>query len=216
MESQLSMTEKSDVENGDQPEEATVASGVAAGKRRVLRCVLFLAGPLLVAVLILLGFCVWSVWRYGNVTDGIALVNGYVLAAQKPIVELGKIPVGAKVDGIFVLKNLTDHPITILGARPECRCVVASDLPIQVDALSSVSFCLRFVPGENEANQHVTHRALLYLDADSPEIVLTLAADVIPAVKTPSGQAIGICSSLIGNSSISHTARNTELVLRCP
>jgi hypothetical protein len=211
------MTEKSDVEDGDQPVgSVTAASGVDVGKCQALRCIRFLAGPLLVALLILLGFCFWSVWRYGNVSDGIAFVNGYVLVAQKPIVELGKIPVGAKVDGIFVLKNLTDHPITILGARSECRCVVASDLPIQVDALSSVSFCLRFVPGENEVNQSVTHRALLYLDADSPEIVLTLAADVVPAVKTPSGQATSLSSILIGNSSISHTVRYLALVLRCP
>jgi hypothetical protein len=163
-------------------EKSTVATDDhVVGKRFIFKCVRFIAGPLTVALLILLGCSGWSIWRYGNVTDGIAFMNGFVLIAEKPTLELGRVAVGDKVEGIFVLKNLTGRPITILGAKPECSCVATSELPIQVEAFSSVHFKLQFTPGKGEASQSVVHHALLYTNIDSPEVTLTIKADILPA-----------------------------------
>ncbi len=151
--------------------------------------------------MILLGYCAWSLWRYGNVTDGIAFLNGFVLVAEKPTLELGDVSVGSKAEGVFILKNLTNQPITILGAKPECPCVVTSELPVQVDRLSSSPFRLRFVPRTQEANQSVAYRTLLYLDVDSPSIILTLAASVHPASTTP------VESEVMGSSPSSEASR---------
>ena len=188
------MVEQTDVEVG-RPHPTN--SPDLTGGRGVLNkwgsaCVGFLRGPLLVALLILACGSAWSVWRFGSVRHGIAYLKGYVLIAQNPTVKLGSIPAGTEVEGVFVLKNLTNRPITVLGAKPECTCVMTSDLPMRVDSLSTGRLRFKFAARNNEINQSVAHRTLLYLDVDSPPVVLTLAGDVVSPGKAQQSDAAAV------------------------
>ena len=118
--------------------------------KRIRATIKFALIPVAIAAAILVGLGIWSIERYGSLADGIAFVNGSVVVADESVVELGQVPVSTTVEGTFTLKNLTSHPVTILGAQPECQCVVASALPVKIDGLSSTSFALRFTPAEGE------------------------------------------------------------------
>ncbi|MCP4673990.1 MAG: DUF1573 domain-containing protein [Deltaproteobacteria bacterium] len=173
-------------------EEQTANNAKAAGSaqtrearpplmRFVARLRSYLLGPLLVAVMVLLGFCGWSIWQYGDLATGVAYLNGSVLVPEASVLDLGEVCVGGEAEGVFRLRNLTDQPITIIGGRTECSCVLGDEFPVQVDAMSFGEVSLRFTPGPRDAKRHVVHRTLLYLDVDAPEIVLTFSADVVPS-----------------------------------
>ncbi len=151
----------------------------------------YLLGPLLVAVLVLLCFCGWSVWRYGNLTRGVAFLNGAVLVAEESLLDLGDVPVGAEAEGVFRVRNLTDQSIVIVGGKTDCSCVLGDEFPLQVDAMSSGRVSLRFTPRPSDANRQVVHRTLLYLNIDSPSIVLSFAANVVPGSKSEGENAAG-------------------------
>ncbi len=141
----------------------------------------YLLGPLLVALTVLLAFCGWSIWQYGDLATGVAYLNGSVLVPEASVLDLGEVCVGDEAERVFRLRNLTNQSITILGGKTECACVLGDEFPVQVDAMSLGEVSLRFTPGPRDANRQVVHRALLYLDVDAPEIVLTFSADVVPS-----------------------------------
>jgi hypothetical protein len=171
-------------DGGQSVDSIEAASSGAAWTNRTWWYARFIAGPLLVAVLILLGFSIWSVWRYGNVSDGIAFLDGFVVIAAKPTLELGSVPVGTEAKGVFVLKNLTDEPISLVGASPDCSCMIMSDFPIRIEPHGTATFDVRFTPRAREAGRTVTHRILLYLNVDSPTITLALSAHALPVDRT--------------------------------
>jgi len=179
------MVEQTVIDKGDQP-----ANSVdVVGARGILKpwfvaSSRFVAGPLAVVFFALLCYSGWSLWRFGSFVDGIAFLNGYVLVAEQKTLDLGEVRVGSEAEGNFVLKNLTSEPITLVGARPECSCMIASDLPARIEPHSTMDFSVRFTPNRREASQTVTHRILLYLDVDSPAVVITFSADVLPVDET--------------------------------
>ncbi len=137
------------------------------------------AGPLLVAMLMFSCFYGWSVWRYGSMANGIAVVDGAALIADEPVLELGEIPVGTACKGVFTLTNVTHDPITIVGGMTDCSCAVLGDMPVEVEPMSSIPFSFELSAKPGDLNQHVVRRALLHLNTDSPQLTLTLVADVV-------------------------------------
>jgi hypothetical protein len=186
------MVEQAAIDNcGELANSIRAATGYSVLKRRASACVRFIVGPLLVALLILACYSAWSIGRFGNLTNGIEFLNGSVLIAEKPMLELGKVPVGTEVEGVFVLKNVTNQPIAIVGGKAECSCVITTGFPMQVDPMCSARLSLRFTPRPSDANRRVVHRAVLYLDVDSPAMILTFAADVVPVrTMVPNGSSI--------------------------
>jgi len=149
-------------------------------KHRALAWGKLLAGPLLVASVLCICFAAWSIWRFGTWTDGIAYIYGHPLAARQTTLHLGQVRVGEQVDCVFVLKNLWDEPITVVGASPDCSCVETMERPLKIAPRVPASFEVMLTPRPNEAGKTVTHRILLHLDVDAPPMVLSLVADVPP------------------------------------
>jgi len=123
--------------------------------------------------LIFLCFCSWSIWRFGNLTNGILYVDGAALIAEEPELDLGDVPLGSVAEGTFVLRNLTSAPVTVVGGNPSCSCMVLSDMPIKIDAMSSASLSVQFAPTKSRVDRRSSGRVLLHLDVDSPAVVLT-------------------------------------------
>lgn len=179
------MTERTNINQaGHSASSVEAVEGCVDSRRCFVVAARFLVGPLLVAFVIVLCYSGWSYWRFGSFKDGIEFLSGYRLVAEQSVLDIGKVRVGAETEGNFVLKNLTDKPITIIGAKSDCSCMVISGLPIRVEPRCSTDFAVRYTPLAREGNETVTHRILLYLDIDSPEVVLTLSADILPVDET--------------------------------
>ncbi len=133
----------------------------------------YLAGPLLIGGLLFLAFYGWSIWRFGSLTNGISFVDGAVLIPEEPRLDLGEVPAGTVAEGTFVLRNLTSDPVTVIGGNPSCSCMVLSDMPINIDPMSSASLSVQFAPARIQVGRRSSGRVLLYLNADSPPVVLT-------------------------------------------
>lgn len=127
-----------------------------------------------VAGTVCLCFGGWSFLRFGHPLDGLAYLNGVVLKADQP--DLGTVAPGSEVEAVFVVKNLTTNPVSIVGAKPDCACVVGSDLPLTIDALSSARLPVRFTVERGELHKELIRHVLLHLNVDAPPVVLTLTA----------------------------------------
>ena len=168
------MAEQTDTgDSGRSADSAQPARDRLTLRRFASALVAYLAGPLLVALLIFLCFCGWSIWRFGNLTNGILYIDGTALIAEEPVLDLGEVPLGSVAEGTFVLRNLTSAPVTVLGGKPSCSCMLLSDMPIRIDAMSSASLSVQFAPTKSQVGRRNSGRVLLYMDVDSPPVVLT-------------------------------------------
>lgn len=136
-------------------------------------------GPAAVALLLLAGFFAWSEFRFGSIRDGVAYCNGYLLVAGQPEVDLGPVKVGSCVGGCCYLKNLTDVPVMVLGATPDCSCITVSGVPMRVAPHGSTKLPFVYCPRAGSGSRRETRLIRVYIDADSPELLLPVRADVI-------------------------------------
>ena len=140
--------------------------------------------PLVVAGLMFAGLTTISVIRFGNVSRGLAYVRGSVLVPDESMIELGNIPGDKTVEAVFQVKSVSGQPVTILGGKAECSCVMSDAFPIEVGPLASVPIRVQFRPRPVDVNSRIEHRILLYLDTDSAPVLLSFGANVIAPTKT--------------------------------
>jgi Protein of unknown function (DUF1573) len=138
----------------------------------------FVILPLVVASLLFAGLATISVIRFGNVSRGFAFVGGSVLVPDKSMIELGKVPAGKTNEIVFQVRSVSGQPVTIIGGKAECSCVMSDAFPVKVSPLASVPIRVQFTPRQVDVNSRVVHRILLYLDTDSFPVVLSFGASI--------------------------------------
>lgn len=135
-------------------------------------------GPALVAAVLSTTYCVWSVFTFGGIAEGVAFFRGQALTAREPVLKAYGIAPGGRASGVFHLTNLTDRALTVIGATPDCACVSVAGMPIEIGPSRTVPIKVGFPVPLRGAESEVTHRLVLHLNVDSPPVVLTLIAQM--------------------------------------
>lgn len=116
-------------------------------------------------------------FTYGNIRDGLAVLNGVAVSSTHGPVNLGPVYVGESYQARFELKNLTGDAITVLGASTGCGCSVAEGLPLKLLSGQPGSFAIRYQPTRGQLGpQEFT--VLLHLNVDAAPTVVSFTAHV--------------------------------------
>jgi hypothetical protein len=123
-------------------------------------------------ILSVLALC--GVGRFGSVGASIAYLRGERLVAESPSRSIGSVRPGEDARLGFLLRNLSGDPITVLGARSECACVVAEDLPFAVPPSGGREVGVRL--RAPEASGPFTERVALFTDCPGQaDVVLCIS-----------------------------------------
>lgn len=77
---------------------------------------------------------VWALLGFGSIGSAWAYVHGLRLLVDAYTKSVGIVEQGQNPAVAFQLTNHYDQPVTIVGARAACGCVVTSDLPMLIPA----------------------------------------------------------------------------------
>lgn len=72
--------------------------------------------------------------RFGSLASALAYVRGDGLTPDVYARDFGTLSQSEPASVTFSLRNHTQRPITVLGAKPTCTCLVTSDLPVVIPA----------------------------------------------------------------------------------
>lgn len=61
-------------------------------------------------------------------------------------IDLGVLEAGAKKDVVISLRNVSDKPVTVVGAKTSCTCSLVKGLPIEIGAGKSAEVLLSVIP----------------------------------------------------------------------
>ena len=86
----------------------------------------------------------------------------------------GSVTVGQRVSRTFSLKNVSNRPVRVVGAKTSCRCIGTQDLPLELPPGQSRSLRIDLVASEAAGVQR--EFAQLVLDDSSPALVLGVTA----------------------------------------
>jgi hypothetical protein len=163
--------------------DASRASGPPASQGGALRGLLpVVAGSAFVALSILFGFGVWSVVTFGAVEDGLAFLSGQSLYVRQPVINIGEVPAGQRITIEIPVQNLTAEPLTVLGARTDCSCAVASGLPLTIAPRSHAALQVHLTPSPREAGEELERHIELYSDHSSESLWVLLQGTVAEPV----------------------------------
>ncbi|HVC92230.1 MAG TPA: MauE/DoxX family redox-associated membrane protein [Pirellulales bacterium] len=123
--------------------------------------------------------CAIGVVQFGSARAAIAYCQGYKLLPESPALWLGELAPEDRVARSFTVKNPTAGDITVVGAKPSCRCFVATRLPIVVPAGATIQLEVGIRPRRESAGRTVVETARLYLDVAGPPVVLTVSGRVV-------------------------------------
>ena len=101
-------------------------------------------------------FLGWGFARFGSPANALAYVGGARLLISPHVYDCeGKD--GDRYSGTFVLTNLSDRTVRVLGAKASCDCVATKGLPMEIPAGRSASlpFALRLDSRQSGALQNV-------------------------------------------------------------
>ena len=123
------------------------------------------AGTGLGAILLLGLAYIGSSWAFGSGTFLLHRLRGEVLVLEPQSQSLGVAPVGSKRTAEVIIRNLSQSPITIPGARTDCSCVVTRDLPLTIAGRESKALEIEV---EYRGDQRMFERTVAFY-CDSPE-----------------------------------------------
>ena len=137
----------------------------------------------------------------------IAIVPGARGAAQavirEPIVDVGTVARGEKVEHSFVLRNEGDSVLTVREVKPACGCTVASyDASIAAGASGKITTVLSTEVFDGPIAKTVT---VFTNDANNPRIELVIKAVIQPQVEVKPGYARFIVVEGAGTESSTQT-----------
>jgi hypothetical protein len=154
--------------------------------RRVLSFYVLLATVLAGAFLL----SILAIWQFGSITNGIAYLQGYSVVPEHSQISVGQVTSGERVNATLQLTNLSSQPVTVVGAQSNCGCIAYDDLPIELPPRSSVGIHSWFEaprldsPTELPRESSVRHLIRLFVNVESPPIVVTLLANIVPGPET--------------------------------
>jgi len=156
------------------------AARTEAGWRRVLvrRVSTLLAATALVALVS--GVCyAWAIWRYGSIGKALARLRGQVLAVERASEEIPSVPPKVYLTGFWEVENLTGRPVTIVGSRSACGCVVAEDLPMSLGPRARRTIRISAIVTPPKEGDEFAQPIQLCLDTPSAPIVAVVRAKVL-------------------------------------
>ena len=115
---------------------------------------------------------------FGGIAPGMAWWQGAAVFVEPPVRDLGEIAGGETVTVEFQLRSLRTGPVRIVGATPDCSCVVVDGLPLDLDDQGLGKLTINFRPNANEVGQDVTRVIPLHLNVDSVATALVIRARV--------------------------------------
>ena len=140
----------------------------------------FVFQSLAVSLLFLLLFCFVSFMRYGNIRCGLAYVSGYAIYAENTEYDVGDLEKGSEVSGRFQICNLINKPVKVIGAIPDCSCVIIEDLlPFTLEPLGKQELPFRFVVSLNNTEGEKVYFVRIVTDVDSPILVLKIRVNIV-------------------------------------
>jgi hypothetical protein len=130
-------------------------------------------------------FAMWAWWNFGSVQTGWAYTSGYRVIPVSESIEFDSVLAGTKVHGTFVLQNLSNQDIQVIGAKPDCYCITASHFPILLKKRGQCSLDFEFLADDNVTVETVVeHHIVVNFDTAHPPLVLWMRAKVIPQMDT--------------------------------
>lgn len=103
--------------------------------------------------------------------------GGPPLVPQVTPVDAGVLPAGRPTEVDLRFENVSGDPVTIIGARSACSCMVASGLPTTIFPGEAGSFPITIVAAADEPS--FERSVTLFLDVETdPPVTATIRASV--------------------------------------
>ncbi len=115
---------------------------------------------------------------FGGIAPGMAWWQGAAVFVEPSVRNLGEIAAGETVTVEFQLRSLRSGPVRIVGATPDCSCVIVAGLPLDLDDQGQGKLSINFRPHANEVGQDISRVIPLHLNVDSVATVLVIQARV--------------------------------------
>ncbi|HUY32974.1 MAG TPA: MauE/DoxX family redox-associated membrane protein [Pirellulales bacterium] len=134
--------------------------------------------PICIGLAGVVAACALGAAQFGSLHAAVAYCQGYRLLPRRPALWLGELAPDERVARSFMVKNPTGSDVTIVGAKLSCRCFIGTKLPVAVPAGATIEFAVGIRPRHESAGRTVVETARLYLDVESPPVVLTVSGRV--------------------------------------
>jgi hypothetical protein len=110
---------------------------------------------------------------------GLARLRGQVLFVGRDSDVIPTVPERVYLTGYWELENLTHMPVTIVGSRSACGCVVAEDLPIVIGPRARTTIGISAVVWATKDSDLFEQPVQLCLDTPSAPVVAVVRAKVL-------------------------------------
>lgn len=116
-----------------------------------------------VAGLVLVGGLVsFSLWQFASLRNVLLYLNGRGYVVENTHVDVGIGSVGEKRKALVYIRNLSFHPVRLIGLKTTCKCLAAEPLPIVIDRREYRPFA--FMIHMSSRGGHVKQMARLIFD----------------------------------------------------
>lgn len=79
----------------------------------------------------------WAIAVYGTPRRAWLYASGVRLVVEGAAIRFGDARVGEHLDAAFLVSNLSNHPVHVLGVNASCGCLAVEKLPVTVPALGT-------------------------------------------------------------------------------
>lgn len=100
--------------------------------RRLSRIWLSAAPSLGGILLVPLAFMAWALMAFGSTGDAFLYLRGHRLLIEPDVATVQDGRPGEEREAVFRVRNLSGHPVRILGAATSCTCISTDTLPITI------------------------------------------------------------------------------------
>jgi hypothetical protein len=79
----------------------------------------------------------WAIINFGSLYYAWLYAGGVRVTIDPPTVTVPDGKVGEARDAVFVIRNLSNRPVKILGVTTSCTCITTDALPLLINAMGS-------------------------------------------------------------------------------
>jgi hypothetical protein len=122
------------------------------------------------AILVVVGLCAWSVYRFGSLETGLRYgLHGERLFVSPQVIDLGDLPRDGERVAEISIANHSHSPVQLFGAGTRCSCVEVEQLPLSIAAGESRRVNIR-ISGVSAGigRQRTEFSQIVELHTDSP------------------------------------------------
>jgi hypothetical protein len=150
------------------------SAAMPASERRSLSWIVTTLGITSVALAALMGF---AFFRFGSIHAALSYMAGQGLVVNSASRSFGTLDVGRKRTVVFTLSNTTDRPITVIGSRSTCTCMVAGSIPLTIPPAGKIPLEVTVRAGEKTGD--IAETLHLFTDyAQTPLVRLQITGRV--------------------------------------